>query len=63
MVSRSRFAKSNPSFPGSRIVRFGEIHVFGERVADDFRLLGDLLGHEMAVVALVDEKRGSLGER
>ena len=39
----------------------GEIDIGRERVADHFRLLVDLLRHEMAVVALVDEERG--GER
>ena len=32
------------------------IEVVGERVADDFGLLVDFLGHEVAVVALVDER-------
>ena len=34
-----------------------KIDVVGERVADDLGLLVDLLGHEMAVVALVDQQR------
>ena len=40
----------------------GEIDIFGQRVADHFRLLGDFLGHEMAVIALVDQHRGGLGK-
>ena len=39
----------------------GKIDIGRERVADHFRLLMDLLGHEVAVVALVDQK--SRGER
>ena len=39
----------------------GEIDIARQRVADHFGLLVDLLHHEMAVVALVDEERG--GER
>ena len=39
----------------------GEVEVVGERVADDLGLLVDLLRHEVAVVALVDEHAG--GER
>ena len=39
----------------------GEIDIAGERMADHFRLFVDLLCHEMAVVAFVDEQRR--GER
>ena len=31
-----------------------------ERVTDDFRLLVDFLGHEMAVIAFVEQKNRSL---
>ena len=34
----------------------GEVDVMGERARHDFRLFVDFLGHEMAVVALVDQK-------
>ena len=39
----------------------GEIGIGRERMADHFRLLVDLLSHEVAIVALVDEETG--GER
>ncbi len=39
----------------------GQVEVMRERVADDLRLLVDLLRHEVAVVALVDQEGG--GER
>ena len=53
-------AKSKGSCGMSTLLR-GEVDVAGERVADHFGLLVNLLGHEMAVIALVDEQRG--GER
>ena len=34
----------------------GEIEIMRQRAADDLRLLVDLLGHEVAIVALVDEE-------
>ena len=40
----------------------GEIDIFGERVADHLGLLGNLLGHEMLVLALVDQQGGGLRE-
>ena len=40
----------------------GEIDIFGKRVADDLGLLGDLLGHEVAMAALVDQHGRSLRE-
>ena len=36
------------------------VEVFRQRVADHFRLLVDLLGHEVAVIALVDEHHRGL---
>ena len=39
----------------------GEIDISRQRMADHFRLLMDLLDHEVAVIALVDQQRG--GER
>ena len=41
----------------------GEIDIAGERVADHLGLLVDLLRHEVAVVALVDEERVRLRSR
>jgi hypothetical protein len=38
----------------------GKIDIVRERVADDFGLLVNLFGHEMAVVALIDHERGRL---
>ena len=37
------------------------VEIMRERVADDLRLLVDLLRHEMAVVALVDQERRGVG--
>ena len=34
----------------------GHVDVVGERMADDFRLLVDLLGHEVPVIALLGEQ-------
>ena len=58
--SRVRLAKSNGSCRDVDAVG-GEIDIGRERVADHLGLLVDLLRHEVAVVALVDEERG--GER
>ena len=33
------------------------VEVMRERVTDDFRLLVDFLGHEMAVIAFVEQKQ------
>ena len=59
---RGRGAKIEPgSMPGTtRAV--GEVDIFGKRVADDFRLLDNFLGHEVAMIALVDQQRRGLGE-
>ena len=38
----------------------GEVEVMGERVAHHFGLLMDFLGHEVAMVALVDQQRRAL---
>ena len=43
---------------GHHHATFREIDEVGQRVADHLRLLVDLLGHEVAVVALVDQQRG-----
>jgi hypothetical protein len=37
----------------------GEVEIVRERVADHLRLLVDLLFHEVAVVALVDQEGGA----
>ncbi len=39
----------------------GKIDIGGKRMADHFWLLVDLLGHEVAVVALVDDESGRVG--
>ena len=42
---------------GQRDAALGEVDVVGERMADHLGLLVDLLGHEVAEVALVDQQR------
>src|SRR5205823_4828738 len=39
----------------------GHVEIMRERVADDLRLLVNLLGHEVAIIALVDKKGRSRG--
>ena len=54
-----RQARNRPRIdrPGERPQALrAEIDVMGERVADDFRLLVNLLGHEVAIIALLGEQ-------
>ena len=39
------------------------VHIVAERVRDGLGLLVDFLGHEMAVIALVDHEGGGLGNQ
>ena len=48
--------RSNGSARGSA----GEIEIMRQRAADHLRLLVDFLGHEVAVIALVDHQRAGL---
>ena len=53
MVSRASFAGAKRELEGQPHRAARHVEIMGERMADDFRLLVDFLGHEMAVVALV----------
>ena len=57
---RFSLAKSNGSGIGSATRSGRHVDVIRQRVADDFGLLVDFLGHEMAMVALVDEHHRGL---
>ena len=54
--ARQMLAGSTPR-SGRSTRASGHVDVVGQRVADDLGLLVDLLGHEVAVVALVDQQR------
>ena len=51
-VERPRIDRPGEGFQPHR----GHVDIVGERMADDFRLLVDLLGHEVPVIALLGEQ-------
>ena len=54
---RCNCLKSNGSLQRQRHALGRHVDIAGQRVADHFRLLVDLLGHEVAVIGLVDQRR------
>ena len=53
--------KSNGSFTGQRHALGRHVDIARQRVTDHLRLLVDFLGHEVAIVRLVDQERRGAG--
>ena len=56
MVTRESASRIEFEFERQAHDALGEIEIMRERAADDLGLFVDFLGHEMAVVALVDQE-------